>query len=344
MKAARVWALRLLGVTVLLSFLGVGVYAGLVTRGTQQALEGVERQNLLPTAGASPTESSEPQAAPSAVEDATASSGPLNILLLGVDARPAQGDGGRSDSIMVAHIPADRSEVYLISLPRDTYASIPGHTPQKLNAAYSLGGAPLTAQTVQELLGITIDHVALVDFKGFMRVVETLGGVTVTNPYSVYDDSQGISFAKGRLDLDRDTALKYVRSRHGWPHGDLDRAANQQRVLKAIAGKLMSAGTLTDPLKLTSSLQELGKHVTVDQKLTPDTMKSILLSLRFTSPEGVKSFTLPVATFENKGPSVGDVDILDVGKMDILKAALQGDTLSSIYSSFAKPTAAGGTS
>ncbi|WIB36226.1 LCP family protein [Curtobacterium sp. MCJR17_043] len=112
----------------------------------------------------------------------------LDVLLIGSDARERldpQHDGvggGRSDTLMLAHVSADRRHVSLMSILRDSWVEVPGHGRAKINAAYSWGGVPLTVQTVEQLLGVRIDHVAEIDFAGFVGMTDALGGVTVQSP------------------------------------------------------------------------------------------------------------------------------------------------------------------
>lgn len=110
-----------------------------------------------------------------------------NILLLGSDTRGEVGAdldsirGQRSDTIMVVHVPADSSGIQVMSIMRDNWVTIPGYGEHKINAALAFGGVPLTVQTVESLIGVRIDHVAIVDFSGFTMLTNALGGVTVDN-------------------------------------------------------------------------------------------------------------------------------------------------------------------
>ena len=109
----------------------------------------------------------------------------MNILLLGSDSRAnriepdGKDTGARSDTIIVVHLPADRQNAQLISIPRDTWASIPEHGKAKINAGYALGGTPLTVRTVEEFTKVRIDHVVLIDFAGFKEVIDAIGGIEI---------------------------------------------------------------------------------------------------------------------------------------------------------------------
>ena len=116
--------------------------------------------------------------------------GAMNLLLLGSDSRAAslgEAEAGgpsdqRSDTMMWVHIPADRKNIYMMSIMRDTWVQIPGHGEAKMNAAMALGGIPLVVQTLEGMFKSRIDHVAVVDFEGFKAMTDALGGVTVNVP------------------------------------------------------------------------------------------------------------------------------------------------------------------
>ena len=117
----------------------------------------------------------------------------VNYVLMGSDSRDLGNAGhGRSDVLMVMHLDADRKNAYMISFPRDMYVPIPGHGKNKINAAFSFGGPSLTVRTLESLLDTRMDHVALIDFEGFINLTEELGGVTVYNRYA--SNSGGYKF------------------------------------------------------------------------------------------------------------------------------------------------------
>ncbi len=162
--------------------------------------------------------------------------GTLNYVLLGSDSRDPDNEGnGRSDSIMVVHLNAKRNKAYIISFPRDMYVDIPGYGKNKINAAFSFGGAPLTVRTLEDLTGVRMDHVVLVDFEGFIQLTDDLGGVTVANKTAF--TSHGFDYPKGKITIKGERALWFVRERHALPGGDLDRAENQRNVIKAIVAE-----------------------------------------------------------------------------------------------------------
>jgi LCP family protein required for cell wall assembly len=216
---------------------------------------------------------------------------PQTILVLGTDARPpdtkepgaapsqkcfdqqSRGDAPhdgcspgqfRADTLML--IRAGGGAFRKLSIPRDSFAEIPGQSPQKINAAFAFGGAKLQIQTVERFLGIDIDHVAIIDFTGFEDLIDAVGGVEVNVPHKLCADISGgagggqggitLRLGKGENTLDGQKALAYARVRKPSPcpgpgksafalgYDDFDRAAAQQAVISGIKGRL------TDPLRI----------------------------------------------------------------------------------------------
>lgn len=177
-----------------------------------------------------------------------------NVLVLGSDSRAGasidktQGGPGRADSILVLH--AAFGSVRKLSIPRDSYARIPGHDAQKINSAYALGGAGLMVNTVESFLGngLKINHVVEVDFRDFPELIDSLGGITVDNKSRIcspeFDNFyKGFNLAKGQQKLDGRKALGFARVRKNPcapSENDLARAARQQAVLSGIRGTLLS--------------------------------------------------------------------------------------------------------
>jgi LCP family protein required for cell wall assembly len=248
---------------------------------------------------------------------------PLNFLLLGSDSRGD--DRGRSDVMMLAHLDPSRDRLYLISLPRDLWVPIPGHGTNKINAAYAFGGAPLAVRTVQNLLKIHIDHVALTDFDGFFNLIDDVGGVTVFN--EIPSKNEDVVFPRGDLKLDGRTALLYVRERYDLPRGDFDRAERQRLVVKAIVDKLASSQTLTNPTKLLAVIGRLSKSVTLDDSLTNQRIIALVQTMQLTSDEVIDQFQVPVAGFGTSAAGASYVKP-DNKRMAELAAALNSGQLS----------------
>lgn len=248
-----------------------------------------------------------------------------NILLLGSDSRDQEiGAGSRSDVIQLMHINNDRSRIDIIHFPRDMYVDIPGHGKNKINAAYSYGGAPLLVQTMENLLNLRIDHVAQIDFQGFADLTDTLGGVRLYVPQG-FDEAGFGTWTKGWHDMNGAQALGFVRERHQLTQGDLDRGRNQQAWIKAVLTKTLTAGTLLNPVKLTNAIGDVTKYATVDDSFDSSAIRSLALSLRSIRGDDVHFKTAPISGFENIGGQ--DVDVVDTRLLTLLGKALATDQM-----------------
>ncbi len=210
----------------------------------------------------------------------------LRILALGVDQ-----ESGNTDTIIVATVDFENKAVYAISIPRDTRVDIPGHRTFKINAAYAWGGLETARQTVENLMGITIDRVVLVRLEGFKRIVDLLGGVEVDIEKDMHyvDRKQRlyIHLKKGYRLLDGEKAMQYVRFRHD-PLGDLGRIQRQQKFLKALASKMFQWQEL-------DKLPELTRQI-MEQIETDMTTREVLHLARFGKelpPERIVTDVLP---------------------------------------------------
>ncbi|HEX5594858.1 MAG TPA: LCP family protein [Micromonosporaceae bacterium] len=220
---------------------------------------------------------------------AKAAKNALNILILGSDSRDPENTGGsRTDTIILAHVPEDRSSAQLISIPRDTWVHVPktkdgkrGGRDAKINAAYAWGGIPLMVQTVEKFTGVRVDHVAVVDFAGFKEIVNALGGIEVDvdrNFTSIHPPFR--TFEKGKQRMNGEAALDYARQRKQFPDGDFARIRHQQQVIKAILDKAASGGLLTSPGKLNDFVKATADAVAVDKSLSLLDMAMELRHLR----------------------------------------------------------------
>lgn len=245
-----------------------------------------------------------------------------NILLLGTDKGSGQSieeelaDGEwttgafRSDTIMLVHIPADQSQAFLISIPRDSYVPIPGHGRQKINAAFSFGGPDLSVRTIEKLTGVYINHVAMIDWAGFKDLTRAIGGVRVTVAETFTDPRNDRTWEEGTYTLEGKEALQYVRTRYGLEHGDLDRIDRQQNFLRSVLQKMLSNGTLANPIKLTALLRAVADATTVDAGWSTGDMRRLALNMRGLGRKDVEFLTAPVK---------GTAELDDVGSVVLLK-------------------------
>ncbi|MFC5662809.1 LCP family protein [Kitasatospora misakiensis] len=258
-----------------------------------------------------------PDAFPTAPESAQPKPVPgsgLNLLLVGLDARsdtpttgsaakaPAwQAGAARSDTMMLLHLSDDRSSATLVSLPRDTWVPVPGHGEAKLNAAYSWGGPALMTETVQNLTGIRIDHLAVIDWNGFRALTDAVGGVDITVPRTIEGVGEARAWEAGTHHMDGATALLYVRERYGLPGGDLDRTKRQQNFLRALMLKVMDSGTLTSPSRLGGLLGTVGEVVSVDDRLSNTDLFQLVWGLRSLRADDVRFMNAPFGGFATRG-------------------------------------------
>lgn len=235
---------------------------------------------------------------------------PINVLLIGSDSAASL-----ADTIMVASIDFKANTVSLISLPRDLYVTIPGYGKDKINAAHSLGertkkgnGPILLKETVSTTLGVPLHYFVRIDFEGFEKVIDTIGGVTVNVSESIYDPEypdknhgyDPFNISKGTHHLNGATALKYARSRK--TTSDFDRARRQQEIIVAAKDKMLSAQTLANPKKVTDIISVLGQHILTDFSSTEiDTLLRI-----------AKDFTNP--TIQSKVVDNGETGLLASGR------------------------------
>ncbi|WP_305782732.1 LCP family protein [Symbioplanes lichenis] len=262
----------------------------------------------------------------------------MNFLVLGSDTRDPESTGGsRSDTIILMHLPADRSGAQLVSIPRDTWTHIPksadgqhGNTNAKINAAYAWGGTPLMVRTVENYTGVRIDHVVMVDFAGFKDIVDALGGVDIdvetafTSTHSLNKDSVR-EFEAGPQTMDGATALDYARERYAFKDGDFARIRHQQQVIKAILNKAASGGTLTNPAKLNSFLRATADAVSVDETLNIFGMAGDLRHLR---SDSLTFYTSPTTGTGTRGDQ--SVVLPDKPKAEQFFAAVKRDDVAEI--------------
>ncbi|MFJ8310676.1 MULTISPECIES: LCP family protein [unclassified Streptomyces] len=195
-----------------------------------------------------------------------------NYLIVGSDSRDGMSaaekqklhtgsaEGKRTDSMILLHV-GDNGNT-MLSLPRDSWVTIPSFKgsqsgkqfpspgKNKLNAAFSIDGPELLVRTVEANTGLHIDHYAEIGFAGFANIVDAVGGVELDIPQDIKDKDSGADFKKGKQTLNGQQALAFVRNRHGYAAGDLQRTKNQQKFLAAIASQTATPTTLLNPFKL----------------------------------------------------------------------------------------------
>jgi len=215
-------------------------------------------------------------------------------------------DGGhRSDTILILHIPSNGGRAVLISLPRDSYVTIPGFGQNKINAAYSFGGPKLLAKTVQDNTGLRIEHYIGIGFGGLVNVVDAVGGVRMCLPAPIHDQASGLNLKAGCQTLDGAEALGYVRTRHQFANQDLQREQNQRLFLRALLRKMTSPTTLLNPFATVPAAFGAAGAVKVDNGTHLYQLLQLALALR--NPE---TTTVPIAN-ANYSTAAGDAVLWD---------------------------------
>ncbi|MGH3561974.1 MAG: LCP family protein [Mycobacterium sp.] len=176
------------------------------------------------------------------------------------------GDVGRTDTLLLIHVPGlgSGTPATVVSIPRDSYVPIPGYGRDKINAASTLGGAQLLAQTVEQATGLRLDHYVEIGFGGFAALIDALGGVTMCLAEPISDPLAGLDLPAGCQTLDGRAALGYVRTR-ATPRADLDRMANQRLFLSALLHRATSPTVWLNPWRWYTVPHTAAGAITVDQ-------------------------------------------------------------------------------
>jgi len=226
----------------------------------------------------------------------------LKILRVGSVATAA---GKRSDTMLLVHISKARDKAILISIPRDTYALIPEHTTKagkvkpavysKINSAFNWGDAPLLIQVIENMTQLKIDHYVEVNFAGFARVVDSLGGVEVCTKKDIDDPKSHLVLPAGVHTLNGLESLKYVRTREFDGMGDLGRMQRQQSFMSAVLRKATSAGVLLNPITMASFINSALSAVTTDSSLKNSDLILLAKQMKSLSTSSVRTLTVPLS-------------------------------------------------
>jgi len=261
----------------------------------------------------------------------------LNYLVVGSDSREglskeeiralrvgstAVAAGGRSDTMFLIHISKSRDAAFIVSLPRDTLVQVPAHKsqdgttdiserPGKLNAAFAFGGAPLLIQTIETKTNLKIDHYVEVNFAGFTRVVDALGGIEVCSSVAIDDPKSHLVMSAGTHTLNGLEALKYVRTRDYDGRGDIGRMERQQKFVSSVLRKATSSGVLLNPIKLANFYNATISTVKMDSGVSKNDLLTLAKQMRNLSSGNVRTLTVPISDPNGRHPSVGSVVIWD---------------------------------
>ncbi|MFV2174619.1 LCP family protein [Actinomadura sp. LOL_016] len=243
----------------------------------------------------------------------------LNILLLGSDTR--EGDnaeygggapgmaGARSDTTILLHLSPNRNQAVAVSFPRDSMVKVPECEKEDgdkvsarfgmLNSAFSYAGPTCTWKTLESLTGVHIDHFVQIDFSGFKRMVDALGGVEICVEKPVNDPRAELYLDAGKQTVKGEKALGYVRARYSLGNGsDLGRIERQQKFMGAVVDKALSSDVLTDPAQTYDFLKAATDSITTDDEFGLSDMRKLAEGLRGMSAGQVRFVTVPVEGYK----------------------------------------------
>lgn len=259
----------------------------------------------------------------------------VTILLMGIDARHTLKEGAsRTDVLTLVTLDPISHTAALLSIPRDLYVPLPGLDQQRINTAYYWGevnhlpggGPALIEKTIQQDLGVAVQRYAVIDFEGFKKIVDAVGGVEIDVPHKIVDTqyptpdygTETLTIPAGRIHMDGELALKYVRTRHA--DSDLGRNTRQQQVLLAIRDKALSLGSLD---RLPDVLNAVGDSLQTD--LTLPEMLSLAKQWGQISRENIQTYRIDETMIKPYvTPQGGQVLLPDWGKVAGLTARFLG--------------------
>ena len=246
------------------------------------------------------------------------------IMIMGVDER--DDDVGRSDTLMIASIDPKTNQASLLSVPRDTRVKIKGHGFDKVNAAYAYGKERLSQDTVENLLGVNIDHYIIINTKSFKKIIDAIGGIDIDVPKRMHyedpwDDDGGliIDFQPGMQHMDGAKAVTYVRYRD--EEGDLGRIRRQQDFVRACMEKIVSPAIIP---KLPSVIKEVMGSIETD--LSFRQLLEFAGTLKESKNNGLKTDMVPGKPLYIEGISywIPDLNKLRLTVADTLGVSLSG--------------------
>jgi len=220
---------------------------------------------------------------------------PVNFLIMGSDY--TEEDDGRSDTIMLLRVDLNKNKGVLISIPRDFRVEIPGQGTDKINHSFNYGGPALTIKTVEKLTGLSINHYAVVDYNGFIGMVDAVGGVEIDVDQRMVDDELGDPIEEGRQRMDGLTALHYVRWRND-PRGDFVRIEHQQKFARALIDQ---SGSILNAFKIPQLVNIVSSSVQTDMSMAD--MLSYSGHVKSVNQNNLTTITLPGAAGEVDGTS-----------------------------------------
>jgi LCP family protein required for cell wall assembly len=198
--------------------------------------------------------------------------------------------GQRTDTIMLLHTGSGPN--LLLSVPRDSIVPIPGHGTAKINAAFAIGGPKLLVRTIEQNTGVRIDHYVEIGFGGFVNAVDAVGGVTICPSHNLNDRRSGLHVKKGCQEVDGITALAFSRDRHSYKGlGDVQRAANQRKVVAAIGHGVRSPWTFINPIRYYNLNHAATNSIRISEGTGPIDLARFALAMS----AGGRNCTVPIS-------------------------------------------------
>ena len=254
----------------------------------------------------------------------------LTFLIVGSDSRAGLDDldnfgafgGQRGDVVMLVRLDQTTSTARMLSIPRDLWVDIPGHSKNRINAAYAFGGPSLMVETVKQNLNVEVNHYVEIDFVGFAALVDELGGIEIAFPYAARDSKSGLDVEAGSQTLDGDMALAYARSRQyqeyqngSWVSvnaSDIGRTERQQEVIRGIFTELKRPSSFTEAGSIASAMAE---HMTIDSNLATSSVAGLAWGFKGILGGGIDGATLPTSGATKNGKSVVVIKEPEAGAM-----------------------------
>ena len=263
---------------------------------------------------------------------------PVNILVLGADYRHGE-TKYRTDSMIVVHVDPKLKKIWMISIPRDTKVELTGHGAIKINAAHVYGGPKGAVEATQRLTGLKMNHYLEVNFEGFKKAVDAIGGVWIDVPVTIDDIKADLSpghrakhIDAGYQRLDGEHALTFVRARHQFVDQDFSRMKNQQLFFRALADQIAKVGNVT---KLPQVVSAVAPYIKTDLSLVD--MIKMAQTLRGSGSENMYTATL-------KGPWKSPFIIPDTVQLaGLIKAINEGRSFDATPTTGTATSASGST-
>lgn len=236
--------------------------------------------------------------------------------------------GQRTDTIIMLHVPDGSGSPFLLSVPRDSFVDIPGHSQNKINAAYAFGGPQLLVQTLEGATNVRVDHYIEVGFAGFVDIVDSVGGIEVCPATAIKDPKAGgLTLSRGCQDVDGRTALNYSRSR-AFSLGDITRALHQREVITAVGKKAASWQTVVLPWRYFEVNRAGAETVTIGEDVGPTDVARFAWAMAHTGGSDAKRCVVPYSSL-GAATSAGTAVLWDDQKASAVFTAIREDDTAS---------------